>query len=114
MSETITIVTGAVVARPDALPALLAASLDHVRRSRLEPGCLSHNVSIDAEDALRLTFLERWSDLPSLALHLGQPGSAAFLAAVRSFAEKSDGMQVYTARLADLAAVSIKREADAD
>ena len=35
--------------RPDTLDALLAASLEHVHRSRTEPGCLSHEVTIDAE-----------------------------------------------------------------
>ena len=70
MSEAIIVVTRAVVARPDTLQALLTASLEHVHRSHLELGCLSHAVSIDAENALRLTFLEHWADLPSLALHL--------------------------------------------
>ena len=102
LSESIIIVTGAVVARPDSLEALLAASLAHVHRSRTEPGCLSHAVSLDAEDSHRLTFLERWTDLPSLASHLRQPGSAEFLAAVRNLAAKSQGMEVYTAHPSDL------------
>lgn len=102
MSETIVVVTGALIARPEGLSALLEASLEHVRRSRTEPGCLSHAVSIDAEDSLRLTFLERWADLPSLALHLQQAGSMSFLAAVRSFAATSEGMEVYIAQPANV------------
>ena len=39
MSEAIIVVTGAVVARPDTLQALLTASLEHVHRSRLERFC---------------------------------------------------------------------------
>lgn len=112
MSEAIIVVTGAVVARPDTLQALLTASLEHVHRSRSELGCLLHAVSIDAENALRLTFLEHWADLPSLALHLRQPGSMAFLTAIRSLAAKSEGMQVHIAQPTDLAAISATDSAD--
>jgi quinol monooxygenase YgiN len=43
---------------------MLRISREHVHRSRKEPGCISHDVSIDAENPLRLTFFERWSDAP--------------------------------------------------
>jgi hypothetical protein len=36
------IVTGSVHARPEALDEVLRLSLEHVHRSRLEPGCLLH------------------------------------------------------------------------
>jgi len=48
------LVTGAVLARPETLEQVRQLSLEHVRRSRQEPGCLSHNVHIDCENPLRL------------------------------------------------------------
>ena len=53
------IVTGSVTARPDSFEELRQASLDHVRRSRTEPGCISHSVQVDCEDPMRLFFFER-------------------------------------------------------
>lgn len=102
MSNTIIVVTGSLVARPECLPALLAASLEHVHRSRTEAGCLSHGVSIDAEDPLRLIFVERWSDLAALEYHLRQQGSLTFMSAIREYAVRSEGMQVYVAQATDI------------
>ena len=52
------LVTGSVLARPETFDEILAACLAHVQRSRLEPGCVAHNVHYDAENALRLVFVE--------------------------------------------------------
>jgi quinol monooxygenase YgiN len=38
----------------------LALSLEHVKRSRGESGCISHSVHRDAESPNRLVFLEQW------------------------------------------------------
>jgi len=69
------IVTGSVTARPDSFEALREASLDHVHRSRTEPGCISHAVHADCEDPLRLFFFKRWQDMAALKEHFRQPGS---------------------------------------
>jgi quinol monooxygenase YgiN len=88
------IVTGSVTARPETSEALLRAALDHVRRSRTEPGCLSHGVHADCEDPLRLFFYEEWADRPALDAHFAQPGSQAFMAAVRELAERSTPVRI--------------------
>lgn len=54
------LVTGSVVARDDTFDEILKESLAHVRRSRAEPGCISHAVHHDAENPLRLVFVEEW------------------------------------------------------
>jgi quinol monooxygenase YgiN len=95
------IVTGAVIARPETFEALLEASLAHVHRSRLEPGCISHEVLIDAENPMRLTFLERWTDFEALQVHFRQPESPAFVAAARELAARSERMQIYTVQSRD-------------
>jgi quinol monooxygenase YgiN len=60
------IVTGSIQARLDTFDELRRLSLEHVARSRAEPGCLEHGVAIDANDGLRLVFFERWADRDAL------------------------------------------------
>ena len=72
------IVTGQIHARLDTVDELRRLSLEHVARSRAEPGCLEHGVSIDVNDGLRLVFFERWSDRAALDTHFSVPASRAF------------------------------------
>ena len=53
------IVLGSIVVKAGCLEAAAAESLAHVRRSRMEPGCISHDVAQDSENPLRLMFTER-------------------------------------------------------
>lgn len=91
------IVTGSVRARPDAIDGVLAASLEHVRRSRDEPGCLLHSVHQDVEDPLTVVFLEHWADREALAAHFRVPASLAFVTAIAGLAAAAPTMQVYEA-----------------
>jgi quinol monooxygenase YgiN len=91
------IVTGSLLARPETLDELVAASLEHVRRSRAEPGCLSHAVHRDVEDENRLVFFERWSDRASLDDHFRVPASADFVRTVTRLAAESPTMVIYEA-----------------
>lgn len=88
------IVTGSVTARADTLDALREAALAHVARSRGEPGCLTHSVHVDCENPLRLFFYEEWSDRAALDAHFAQPGSHAFMAAVRELAAESTRVRI--------------------
>ena len=72
------IVTGTVHARADAYAELLALCRGHVARSRTEPGCLEHGVAIDADDSMRLVFLERWADRAAIDMHMKVPASREF------------------------------------
>ncbi|MFK4687055.1 putative quinol monooxygenase [Bradyrhizobium diazoefficiens] len=54
------VVTGSVTARPDSFDEVRRLSLEHVHRSRTEPGCISHAVHVDCENPLRLMFFEQW------------------------------------------------------
>jgi quinol monooxygenase YgiN len=91
------IVTGTVLARDDSFDALLAVSTEHVRRSRGEPGCISHAVTRDTENALRLHFLERWSDMDALKVHVHVEGSQAFSKALRKLVAEAPTMTLYEA-----------------
>jgi len=92
------IVTGSIRAREDSIERVLALSLEHVRRSRQEPGCLLHSVHHDVEDSLRLVFLEHWADADALRAHFEVPASGAFVNEVASLADGSPEMAIYEAR----------------
>ena len=64
------IVTGSVQSRPETIVEVLALSVEHVRRSRAEPGCLMHSVHQDVEDPMRVVFVEQWEDKAALRAHL--------------------------------------------
>ena len=96
------IVTGSVTARPETIDDLLAISLDHVRRSRTEPGCLLHSVHRDAEDDLRLVFLEHWADADALRAHFAVPASNEFVTQARALAAGATAIQIFEASPAAL------------
>lgn len=91
------IVTGSVHARPDSLADVLTASLEHVRRSRTEPGCLLHSVHRSVEDPLLVVFVEHWADRDALATHFAQPGSNEFVKAVAAQADQRPTLEIYEA-----------------
>lgn len=88
------VVSGTVTGRPETFDQLLAAALEHVRRSRAEPGCLQHGVSIDAENALTLVFYEEWRDRAALDAHFQVPESLGFMKAMRSLAASQTKMKI--------------------
>lgn len=91
------IVTGSIVARPETIEPLVALSLEHVRRSRGESGCLSHAVYRDVENPLRLVFVERWADREALMTHFRVPASIAFVQQATGLAAEPPEMALYDA-----------------
>ncbi len=88
------IVTGSARGTDATIDALLEAALVHVHRSRAEPGCISHEVFRDAEDANRLFFFERWADRGALDAHFAVPESRSFVRALRELAVGDPTMQI--------------------
>jgi quinol monooxygenase YgiN len=88
------VVSGTVTARPDTIDAMLIAALEHVRRSRTEPGCLKHGVAIDAENPLTLVFYEEWQGRPALDAHFQVPASLEFMHTMRSLAASQTKMKI--------------------
>ena len=72
------LITGSALARPETLQEALKISIEHVHRSRLEPGCIFRAVSQDAGDPLRLVFVEKWADQAAIKAHFAAPESRAF------------------------------------
>jgi len=91
------VVTGTVTAKPETLDEILRVSLEHVHRSRMEPGCISHDVAIDAENPLRLMFTERWESTAALKTHFAVSASRTMFKALQALAAEPGSMQVYEA-----------------
>lgn len=92
------VITGSIRARPEHVDALLALGLEHVRRSRAEPGCLAHAVHRDVEDPLRLVFVEQWADAAAVAAHFALPASQGFVAQAARMASEAPRIEVFDAQ----------------
>jgi quinol monooxygenase YgiN len=95
------VVTGSVTAREDSFDAARKLSLEHVHRSRTEPGCISHAVHIDCENPLRLVFIEQWADRAALLAHFAVPASRGFVRGLQSLAAAATTIEIYDARPVD-------------
>jgi len=89
------IVTGSVTARDVAIAEVESLCLAHVRRSRLEPGCLLHSVHRDVENEARFVFLEHWRSRADLDRHFAVPESGGFITALRDLCITLDPIEIY-------------------
>jgi quinol monooxygenase YgiN len=81
------IVTGALIAGPGKFTEALAAAQAHTRASRAEPGCISHDVFPDPENADRLFFYERWESMDALKTHFAVTEARGFSASLKGVAK---------------------------
>jgi quinol monooxygenase YgiN len=91
------VVTGSVTARQDTFEEARRLSLEHVLRSRGEPGCISHAVHVDCENPLRLVFFEQWADRDALLAHFAVPASREFVRSLQSLAASATTIELYDA-----------------
>lgn len=91
------VVTGSVTTRQDTFEEARRLSLEHVHRSRGEPGCISHAVHIDCENPLRLVFIEQWADRAALAAHFAVPASRNFVRALGALVSAAPTIEIYEA-----------------
>src|ERR1700751_6012351 len=91
------VVTGSVTARPETFDEVKRLSLEHTRRSRTEPGCISHAVHVDCENPLRLVFIEQWADRAGLATHFPVRASQICARALGSLAAGPPTIEIYEA-----------------
>jgi quinol monooxygenase YgiN len=97
------IVLGSVLARTDSVEEIRRIAQEHVARSRLEPGCLSHAVHADLDEPLRLVFIERWADWDALRVHFEVPASATFVRDMGRLSAAPPEMTVYEASASPMA-----------
>ena len=93
----VVLVLGSVLIRKGSEEEAMAASLEHVRRSRTEPGCLEHCVSVDSENVRRLVFVERWTSMEALNAHFAVPASRAFVKSLAAVATSPPTMALFQA-----------------
>jgi quinol monooxygenase YgiN len=91
------LVTGSVTAREESVNEVRQLSLEHVHRSRNEPGCISHAVHIDCENPLRLVFVEQWADRAALLDHFAVPASRDFVRAPQPLAATATTLEIFDA-----------------
>ena len=91
------VVTGDAIAKPETFDEVRRLSLEHVHRSRTEPGCISHAVHIDCENPLRFVFVEQWVDGRALMAHFQVPPSREFVKALRGMLSEPSTIQIYDA-----------------
>ena len=94
------IVLGNIVARPETFDALRKLGLEHVHRSRTEPGCVSHDVHVHAENPLKLVFVEKWKDVAALGAHFKVKGSIDFVVKARELSAEAPVIEVFEATAA--------------
>jgi quinol monooxygenase YgiN len=92
------VVTGNVIAKPECFDEALKLSTEHVARSREEPGCISHGVTIDSENSMNLVFFEEWEDMSRLEQHFRVPESGEFVKALANLAVSPPKMRVFEAK----------------
>ena len=95
------VVTGSVTARKDTFDEVRRLSLEHVHRSRTEPGCISHAVHADCENPLKLVFIEQWADRAALLTHFAVPASRDFVRQLQTFAAAATTIEIYDATKLD-------------
>lgn len=91
------IVWGSVAAAEGCVAELLEISLDHVRRSREESGCIDHGAYIDAENPARVVFFEKWADEASLRRHFAVPESRDFVRKAATLATEAPIIEIFDA-----------------
>ncbi|MEP5764121.1 MAG: putative quinol monooxygenase [Halieaceae bacterium] len=89
------IVWGSIEALGGSLEEVTRLSLEHVRRSRTEPGCISHSVQADVENPSRLIFFEEWQDMVALQTHFAVPESGQFVQQVSELAAAPPDIKIF-------------------
>lgn len=91
------IVTGRIEAKPDCYDEVMRLSLEHVARSRAEPGCIDHRVAVDCENAMQFVFVEYWADMPALMTHFAVEASQKFVKSLTPLVATKPDMRVFNA-----------------
>ena len=95
------IVHGAVEVEPDNWEDAMRLAMEHVERSRGEPGCISHAVHIDAENPNRLVFFEEWESMDALHAHFQVAASVEFVQQMEQLATARPEIRIFESQPAN-------------
>ena len=93
------IVTGSVLATQASFDEVRLLCIGHCERSRLEPGCISHDVHVDCQNPMRLFFFEQWADEDALREHFAMPEVRGFVKELRGKIVETSGTRIFQAEL---------------
>lgn len=91
------VITGDILLKPEHREQAIRLGCEHSARSRSEPGCISHNCCLDAEDPNRMHFFEQWQDMAAVQAHFAVPASGEFVRAVAVLAARPPEMSILDA-----------------
>jgi quinol monooxygenase YgiN len=91
------IITGSAQIRAEHFEDALHLGIEHSARSRAEPGCLAHNCHVDAENPLRIVFVEEWEDMAAVKAHFAVPESGEFVRMLTGMAVAPPTMRIFEA-----------------
>ena len=91
------IVTGSVLATQETFDEVQRMCIGHCERSRLEPGCISHDVHVDCQNPLKLFFFEQWADDAALRAHFTVPEVRGFVKNLRGKIVETSGTRIFQA-----------------
>lgn len=94
------LVLGSITAKADTFETLRRLAVEHVERSRTEPGCISHDVHIDNENPLKLVFVEKWKDAAALGAHFKVKASIDFVNTARQMGASPPTIEIFEATAA--------------
>jgi len=94
------IISGSLTGTSQTIDELIGLSLEHVRRSRAEPGCLAHGVARDVENPLRLVFTERWIDMAAVTTHFAVQASSDFVRSAITLSDSPPTLELFDATAA--------------
>ena len=95
------IITGSALVPEEHREEAIRIGCEHSARSRTEPGCISHNCYVDAEDPSRLHFFERWESVEAVKAHFAVPESGAFIRRVGELSESLPDIAIFKAEAID-------------
>jgi quinol monooxygenase YgiN len=68
-----------------------------IEATRKEKGCIRYELFVSSEDDVAMQFIEEWTDLDSLRIHMKSPHLAAFKADRKDFVEEGGVLKLFDA-----------------
>lgn len=99
------VVIGRSTAREGADEMMQRLAVEHVARSRSEPGCISYEVSRDIQQPRSFVFIERWTDISALQSHFRVEASRQFANSMAALSDEKPVMSIYRTEVVEFSAV---------
>lgn len=74
---------------------------EHSVRSRKEPGCISHDCSVDIEDTNLVRFIEHWADMDAVQAHFAVPEAQNMVAELSEMKAEPFVIRIFSAETLD-------------